>query len=442
MTGLPRYLILDPNAATMPKPALRERQATRLRAMVRYVYDNTDFWRRKFEAAGLTPDDIRGLDDLRRVPFCTKAELLDDQLRNPPFGSYVGSHPTHWYKMFSTSGSTGRPLWRVFSSGDWDNVLDRLHRSAPFLPGDRVMVLAPVDGLMGPTAAAEGASRRGAMVIHAGRFDTRTKVDLIQQFRPTYVMGAASYMLHVAEIAREMGVDLAAQGVRFLTSVGEPGAAIPTTRDRLARRWGATIGDGFGLTEIFPLGGSCPHSVALHIPDDLVITEIVDPDSGKSLPPGKPGELVFTNLISDTQPLLRYRTRDIARTADDTPCACGFTGTLLVNSIEGRVDDMIWYKGINLFPSAIESVLRGFDDAGDEFQIVMRGSDASPVLVIRVEPRSSTSTQGDWPKRLQAAIKAKLKVRAVVELASRGSLPKADAGIKARRFVDERNTSR
>jgi phenylacetate-CoA ligase len=280
------------------------------------------------------------------------------------------------------------------------------------------------------------------MVIHAGRFDTRTKVDLIQQFRPTYVMGAASYMLHLAEIAREVGVDLAAQGVRYLTSVGEPGAAIPTTRDRLARRWGATVGDGFGLTEIFPLGGSCPHSVALHIPDDLVITEIVDPDSGKSLPPGKPGELVFTNLICDTQPLLRYRTRDIARTAGDMPCACGFTGTLLVNSIEGRVDDMIWYKGINLFPSAIESVLRGFDDAGDEFQIVMRGSDASPVLVIRVEPRSPTSTQGEWPKRLQAAIKAKLKVRAVVELASRGSLPKADARIKARRFVDERNTSR
>lgn len=441
MSGLPRYLVLDQQVARMPKPALREMQATRLRAMVQYVYENTNFWRRKFEAAGLTPSDIRGLHDLARVPFCTKAELLDDQQRNPPFGSYVASDATRWHKMFSTSGSTGRPLLRVFSAEDWDKVLDRFHRSDLFVPGDRVMILAPVDGLMGPTAGAEGAARRGALVIHAGRYDTRGKVELIRQFRPTHVMGAASYMRHVAEIAREMGVDLAAQGVRALISVGEPGAAIAMTRNRLAQSWGADVSDGFGLTEIFPLGGSCQHSVAIHLPDDLVITEIVDPDSGEPLRPGKPGELVFTNLISDTQPLLRYRTRDIARTTSASPCGCGFTGTLLVNSIEGRVDDMIWYKGINLFPSAIEAVLRSFDDAGDEFQIVMRGSEANPVLVVRVEPAGPAGAQRDWPKRLQEAIKAKLKVSAIVELVSSGSLPRADATTKARRFVDERNTS-
>jgi phenylacetate-CoA ligase len=438
MTSLPQYLVLDFRIERLPKAALSAMQAERLRNMARYVYDHTPFWRRKFDAAGVRPENISGLDDLPRIPFCTKTELLEDQQQHPPFGSYVASHPTHWQKLFATSGTTARPLLRVFSRADWSHVLDRFQRSSPAEPGDRILILGPTDGLLGPTAGAEGLARRGVMVIFAGRYDTKAKIELIRQVRPTVVQGAASYLLHVAEVAREMGVDLNACGVKVLLSVGEPGAAVPGTRGRLERGWGAAVTDGFGLTEIFPLGGSCPHSRALHLPDDLVITEIVDPATGAPLPPGQPGEVVFTNLVGDTQPLLRYRTRDIARAAPPEPCACGFTGTRLVNSIEGRVDDMIWYKGLNVFPTSIEAVLRGFSETGDEFQIVVTGDAAAPMLTVKVEVKADAPAGADTAARLRQAIKSAAGITVEIELIPDGSLPRVDAKSKARRVVDLR----
>jgi phenylacetate-CoA ligase len=275
-------------------------------------------------------------------------------------------------------------------------------------------------------------------VIHAGRYDTRGKIDLIRRVRPTVVLGAASYLLHLAEVAREVGVDLNACGVKALLSVGEPGAAVPGTRSRLERGWAATVSDGFGLTEIFPLGGSCPRSTALHLPDDLVITEIVDPASGAPLPPEQPGEVVFTNLIGDTQPLLRYRTRDLARAAHPEPCACGFTGTRLLNSIEGRVDDMIWYKGLNVFPTAIEAVLRAFSETGDEFQITVSGDSAAPLLTVKVEIKADAAAGADTAVRLRQAIKSAVGISVEVELIPDASLPRVDAKSKARRVVDLR----
>jgi phenylacetate-CoA ligase len=439
MTTLPRYLVLDSRIERLPRGTLSAMQSDRLRTMARYVCDNTPFWRRKFDAAGVRPEDISGLEDLPRIPFCTKTELLEDQQRHPPFGSYVASHPTHWHKLFATSGTTGPPLLRVYSHNDWSKVLDRFQRSSPAEPGDRIMILGPTDGLLGPTAGAEGLARRGAMVILAGRYDTRGKIDLIRRVRPTVVLGAASYLLHMAEVAREMGVDLTACGVKVLMSVGEPGAAVAATRRRLEQGWAAAVSDGFGLTEIFPLGGSCPQSAALHLPDDLVITEIVDPATGTPLPPEQPGEVVFTNLVGDTQPLLRFRTRDIARAAPPEPCACGFTGTRLVNSIEGRVDDMIWYKGLNVFPTAIEAVLRGFRETGNEFQIVVSGGSADPSLTVKVEVKPDAAAGADLAARLRQAIKSAVGINVEIELTPDGSMPRADAKSKARRVVDLRH---
>ena len=364
VTRLPDYVILDPAIEKLPTEHLRAMQSERLRATVAYAYECAPFWRRKFDAARLTPGDVKRLEDLPRIPFCTKEELQADQRTHPPFGSYLASDPRALVRFTTTSGTTGQPLRRVFSARDWGYVLDRLQRNSPIGPGDIVMTLGPVDGLMGPTASAEAHARAGALIVLAGLYDSITKVRLITELRPTVVSGAASYLLHLVDVARTDGIDLAALGIRTVISVGEPGAAIPATHKRLTAGWGTFVRDGYGLTELFPLGGGCPHSTALHIASDLVIAEVVDPSTGGPLPPGVPGEVVYTNIVGDTQPLLRYRTRDIARLAAEPACACGFTGARLARAIEGRVDDMVWVRGVNVFPSAIEADHSRFRRAG------------------------------------------------------------------------------
>lgn len=435
MTELPDYLVLDPAIERLPVEQLRALQAERLRTIVHYVYDAAPFWRRKLDEAHIRPSDIRGLEDLPRLPFCTRHELQADQLEHPPFGSYVGCDRRCLVRFMTTSGTTGRPLGRVFSARDWGYVLDRLQRNPPAGPGDIVVTLGPVDGLMGPTASAESSARLGALVVLAGLYDSRTKVRLIRDLRPAVVTGAASYLLHLIEVAREERIALPAIGIRTVVSVGEPGAAVAATRRRLTDGWGAFVRDGYGLTEMFPLGGGCRLSTSLHIASDLVITEIVDPHTGQPLPPGVPGEVVYTNIIGETQPLLRYRTRDIARLAGDEPCACGFTGTRLVDAIEGRVDDMIWIRGTNVFPSAIEAVVRSFVELGDEYEIVVDDDGALPALRIRVEVRPGTEIQADIDDRVRRALASAIGVSAALELLPFGTLPRADARTKKRRVT-------
>ena len=441
MMMLPDYTVLDPSLERLPPAELHALQAERLRQMVAYVYDATPFWRRKLDAAGVTPGDVSGLDDLSRLPFCTKEELQADQAEHPPFGSYVGVDRAQLRKYMMTSGTTGRPLRRVFSARDWGYVLDRFQRKPRVGPGDITMTLGPVDGLMGPTAGVESAARAGAMVVLAGLYDSKTKLRLMEELHPTSVNGTASYLLYLIDLAREIGVNLPGLGIKVVLSVGEPGAAVPATRKRLMDGWGTFVNDGYGMTEIFPLGGGCRHSTALHIASDLVITEIIDPESGKAVPAGEPGEVVYTNLVSDTQPLLRYRTRDIARLATDDGCACGFTGARLRDAIEGRVDDMIWFRGVSLYPSAIEGVVRSFDELGHEYEILIEGSGTLPKLTIPVELRRGVEGNAklDLERRLRHALSAAVRVRSTLDLLPLGTLSPVDARVKAHRVVDKRS---
>jgi phenylacetate-CoA ligase len=435
VSALPDYRVFDPGNDRLPLDRLRAMQADRLKAMVHYVYTHAPFWRRKFDDAGLKPEDIRGLDDLERIPFCTKEELQADQREHPPFGSYVACDRRALVRFMSTSGTTGRPLRRVFSARDWGYVLDRMQRNSPLDAGDVVVTLSPIDGLMGPTASAESSARAGALVVLAGLYDSAGKVRLIDELRPTLVSGAASYLLHLIDVARREGIDLATLGIRTVISVGEPGAAVPATHRRLTEGWGAFVRDGYGLTELFPLGGGCRYSSSLHIASDLVIAEVVDPETGVPVPRGERGEVVYTNIVGDSQPLLRYRTRDIARLAADEPCACGFTGARLAHAIEGRADEMIWLRGVNVFPSAIEAVVRGFQELDDEYEIVVDDAEGLPALRIRVEMRPGANARPDLEARVGRAITNAIRVSSDLELLPFGTLPRADARAKKRRVV-------
>ena len=441
MSVLPRYLMLDHKLDRLPRAALRALQSERLRNMVRYCYDATPFWRRKFDEAKLKPGDIASIDDLARIPFCTKSELQEDQRLHPPFGSYVGIARSHWAHFASTSGTTGQPLRRVLSERDWVMMVDRFRRNPTVVPGDIVFLLGPSDGLIGPSVSSASAQAQGAMVVQAGLYDTRTKIRMIRDLKPAVISGTTSYLLHVLEVAAELDIDLAKLGIRTVAAFGEPGGAQEATRERLRAGWGARIADGYGMTELFPLGGNCPHSPDLHIASDMAAVQIVDPESGEVLPPGESGEVVLTNLVGDSQPLLRYRSRDISRLAGDEACACGFTGARLAGSIQARVDDMIWFRGVNVYPAAIEAAVRGIEGLATEYQIEISGEGALPVMKVRAEAGRSGLAESELAglcEQLGAALKQMIRVSAGVEILPQGTLPRPDGRKKMRRVVDLR----
>jgi len=439
---LPNYTVLDPNLERLPEDAVRGLQTERLMAQVSQCYENTPFWRRKLDNAGLTPDDIRTFSDLSKIPFCTKVELQIDQEENPPFGSCLGVDPSRLSKYFTTSGTTGRPVVRVYTDRDWLYVCQRFQRN-PFLShGDLAVLLGPTDGLLGPTAAVDSWEAMGALVVRASRYSTEEKIRLIHHLKPKMVCGTASFLLYLAETAAKAQTPFPPMGgVPIVLSVGEPGAAIPATRERLIRAWsGQVVIDGFGITELFPLGGSCPGCADTHISNDFVIVEVVDPETGEILAPGQQGELVYTNIIGETQPLLRYRSRDMGRIASFGPCpACGSTATRIVDGIQGRVDEMIWFKGINIFPSSVEAVVRGFAELSNEFEIVLDQHGEFQSLTVRVEAVSGLPADGyeEFRKRLaEKLLEAFEGVHAKVEILKEGTLPKTE--YKGRRVRDNR----
>ena len=433
MSSLPDYDATDRGLERLSPDERARLQDERLRAMLRYAIESSPFWRRKL--AGVALDAVTGVGDLAALPFTTRRELEDDQRDHPPFGSYACSRSTVWRWLFATSGTGGGRLLRIYSGRDWELLMDRFARHPVAQPGERVMVLAPADGLLGPTASIEAARRAGALPILAGPWDTRTRARMIEALRPAVISGAASYLVHLSEVAAELGVALSVCGIRRVSSVGEPGAAVPATRALLRERFGTSdIVDGYGMTELFPLGGSCPQSRALHIAEDFVAVECVDPDTGAAVPEGEPGELVYTNLIGDTQPLIRYRSGDIGRLQRSPRCECGST-VARVERIEGRADQMIWYRGINFFPSAVEQVVRSAPGlASGEYRIVLdRGQTGLPEVTVEVEAAAEDSAFAG--ESLRRSLHTALGAKAAVAVLAPGSLPRAE-GRKASRILD------
>ena len=435
---LPAYDTRSPALQTLPRPELQALQDKRLRTMVAYVHETSPFWQRKLAEAGVAPADVQSVADLPLLPFTTRAELDAEQAAHPPFGEYTCSPRETWQGLYTTSGTSGRKLKRVVSHRDWRLMIDRFYRAPAPPPGEIFMLLGPVDGVLGATVGVEAARERGSIPVLTGMWDTRTKVAAIEELRPGVIAGAASYIMHLAEIAREMGIDLSACGLRGITSFGEPGVGIAATQALIAKSFGVSeIIDGYGLTEVWPLGGNCPFSGALHIPDDLVALECVDPETLEPLAEGETGEIVFTSLVGDTQPLLRYRSRDIGRLTFSEPCGCGSTVTR-IESIEGRTDDMIWYRGVNFFPSAVENIVRRDGGLSPEYRIVLDdGPRGMPVVTVQVESLSGEEGGTSVHERVRTALRGGLGVNPEVEVLASGSLPRLEQA-KAKRVLDRR----
>ena len=446
-----------PQPDFLDRPALAELQQRRLREMLAEVLPRNRFYARKLRDAGLSAADLATPDGFRRLPFTTKAELTADQGAYPPYGTVLTYPLERYSRLHQTSGtSTGRPLRWLDTPESWRWMLDcwRMKiRCMGLRPGDRLFFPFSFGPFLGFWTAFDAAADMGFLCLPSGGMSSSARLRFLLDNRATVVFCTPTYALRLAEVAAAEGIDLRQSEVRVIMVAGEPGGSIPATRQRIEAAWGARVFDHYGMTEIGPLGIECAENPAgLHLLESECIVEVVEPDAPSPptplprsggegrrtvppppaplTPPPQVGELVITNLGRWGSPVLRYRTGDLVR-IDPQPCPCGRQLVRLEGGILGRADDMIHLRGNNVYPSALEAVIRRFGDVA-EYRVEVDQTAALPVLRIELEPVSAALAEL-VVAQVDRAIRDELNFRAEVRAVSPGSLPRFE--MKARRLV-------
>jgi phenylacetate-CoA ligase len=434
---------------------LRAIQNAKLPLAVRFAYESIPFYRRKFDRIGLEPGDVRGVDDLTKIPITTKQEMADDVAANPPWGTYTSVDDRCWrergWQLFSSSGTTSRARsfrYTQFDRRMWAWSDARAMWAMGFRPGRDSALLAfgygPHVWLWGVHYAL---NLMGIPILTGGGLDTRRRARFIDEYRPTILCCTPSYALYLAGVMREMSIDPASTAVRYLFCAGEPGFGIPATRERLERTWGAELHEFYGCTEAAPAAGgyTCVAMaaekrgpVATHLMSDTQMWETVDPDTLTPVPAGRRGLSVATNLVSEASPQLRFLVGDFTVLVHSR-CACGRSHPRAIGGFQGRADDMLNVRGVTLFPSAVEDAVRRVAGAGDEFEIRITRERELDVLTVRVEPAPSVceSHHGELRRAIETEIIARCELRSVVEIVPAGTLPKSE--FKAKRVRDLRS---
>ena len=420
----------DRSLETLPVDALRARQWARLTTLAAAALPANPFLTAKWRAAGLDdPRDLRRWEDFARLPFTTKDELQADQAAHPPFGTNLTYPLDRYVRVHQTSGTTGAPLRWLDTEESWTwwiRCWAFVLRAAGLGPGDRVFVPFSFGLFVGFWAGFEGARAIGALAIPGGGQDSAQRLAAIDALGVTALCCTPSYALHLAEQARERGIDLPALGVRTLVHAGEPGASIPAVRARIEAAWGGRAYDHAGMTEMGAVSFECVAQAGLHVNESEFVAEVVDPVSGR---PAREGELVLSNLGRTGSPVLRYRTGDRVRVAE-APCACGRTFLRLDGGILGRVDDMLTVRGVNVFPSALEGIVRRFP-AVDEFLIEVYRREEMDEVRLLLEVGGG---DGDGcATAVREAVRVHLGIRVETAPVARGTLPRWE--LKARRLV-------
>jgi phenylacetate-CoA ligase len=422
----------------------------KLQRQIRWAWERSPFYRRKWSAAGVGPDTLGRLEDLARFPVVQKAELRAAQAAAPPFGDYLCIEPHQVARIHGTSGTTGRPTVFGIGRDDWERIGEahaRILWGAGLRPDDRIMICSFFSLYLGSWGALKGGERLGATMFPFGAGlsgQTLMAVQWAQDLRPTAFYATPSYALHFAETARREGLDPKALGLRVLFFSGEPGAGIPATKREIEATFGGICVDMGSMAEMTPwmTNGECRHRTGMHLWQDLVYTQVCDPETFQPLPYGQEGTPVYTHLERTSQPMIRLVSGDRARWTD-APCPCGRTYPRLPDGLYGRLDDMFIVRGANIYLSAIEDTLRGLEGFGGEFRVIVCRREAMDELLIRAEYAPSHAAS-EARARLQTTmverLRARLGVRPVIELLPQGEIPRSE--FKARRVIDDRNLYR
>jgi phenylacetate-CoA ligase len=421
--------VYDPPLETLPPDRLRALQWQRFQAMAARLLaaDGNPFVRGKWAAAGIrAARDVASWDDFQRLPFTHKSELVEDQAADPPFGTNLTYPLQRYVRLHQTSGTSGPPLRWLDTQESWDwwiRCWGFVLAGAGLGPADRVFFPFSFGLFIGFWAGFESARAIGALAIPGGGQDSVTRLAWMDQLGATALVCTPSYALHLLEVARERGGDLRKLGVRTTVHAGEPGAGVPAVRARIEEGWGARAFDHAGMTEVGAYGYECQAQAGLHVNESEFIAEVIDPPTGA---PAREGELVLTNLGRLGAPAIRYRSGDRVRAAEG-PCACGRTFLRLEGGILGRLDDMLIVRGVNVFPSTIEGIVRRFP-AVEEFQIEVYREGALDEVRVLVEAPDD-GVVGAVQQALRVDLGLRLQVRGVAP----GTLPRHE--LKARRVV-------
>src|SRR5215472_11569603 len=390
----------SPSLDAASRDELAAIQNEKLRAAVPFLYENSAFYRHRFERLGLLPSDIRSIDDLEKWPVVDKAEMMVDAAAHPPYGTYTTVTDDVWaergWMMFSSSGSTGAP--RVFrythvdrEAWAWANA--RALLAMGFTPGETVFMMTGYGPHVWAWGVQYALEKMALPTIPGGGMDAKARANIVLRFKPTILLCTPSYALHLGRTLQELGADPRQTAVRTLFVGGEPGLSVPATRARIEELWDARLVEFYGCTEAAPHAGgfSCEATqrgsepVATHLMEDVQVWEVVDPQTRASLPDGARGLTVCTNLNSESSPQLRFLVGDYT-VLDRRPCSCGRTHARAMGSFSGRADDLINLRGIKMFPVQIEEAVRAIAGSGDEFEIVLAtNSDGLDVMSVRME---------------------------------------------------------
>ncbi|HJZ68113.1 MAG TPA: AMP-binding protein [Blastocatellia bacterium] len=421
----------DRRIETLSRAELEELRDQRLRAPVREFAAN-QFYQEKSRAAGLDLASIECADDLRNLPFTTKQELVDEQANHPSFGR-LPTYPISRYRYFhQTSGTTGQPLKWLDTEESWQwwtRCWGYVYRAAGVTSDDVVFCAFSFGPYISHWTAISGAWHVGAMCISGGGMNSEQRLQSIIDNRVTVVVCTPTYALHLAEVAAQLGIDLSSSAVRVGIHAGEPGASLPNVKRAIENAWGTTCFDHAGATEAGAWAFDCEaQSGAIHLNEAEFIFEVIDPETESSISEGHPGELVITNLGRAGMPLLRYRTGDLVDLTTEA-CPCGRSFARIRGGVLGRADDMIIVRGVNLYPSAIDNLIRGVP-AISEYEVAIRRVAGLDDLLIRIEVTGAAFDEA--ARALSYAFSNQFSIRVSIEQAPSHSLPRYQ--FKSRRF--------
>ncbi len=404
-------------------------QLDQFRALLAAITPGNRFYTERLAAAGVSAANLASLEDFSaRVPFTEKSELVADQAAHPPYGTNLTFPVENYSRFCQTTGTTGKPLVWLDTAQSWDWLLGNwahIYRAAEITPGDRIFFAFSFGPFLGFWTAFEAAAKLGFLAIPGGGLGSAARVRAIIQQQATVLLCTPTYALHLAETAHGEGIDLRDSAVRKIIVAGEPGGSVPHVRERISRAWnGARVIDHYGMTEVGPVAFEDPaHPGSQRVIGESYFAEIVQPENGQPTASGEIGELVLTPLGRAASPLLRYRTGDLVKRL---PEADGF---VLDGGIIGRADDMIVVRGVNIYPSAVDAVVRAIPEIG-EYRVEVSRRGAMAEIELSIESETDRA-----PTDLECALTQAFTLRVPVRRVPPGTLPRFE--MKAKRWVNQ-----
>lgn len=415
---------------------IRERQLEQLRSLVDALLAGNRFYSERFAKAGIdsAPDSIEAF--IENCPFTEKGECVSDQEANPPYGNNL-TFPLEQYTRFhQTSGSTGKPMRWLDTNESWNWMLGNwgeVYRAADVTNADRVFFAFSFGPFLGFWTAFESALQIGCLCLPGGGLSSSVRLKNIIEQGATVLCCTPTYAIHLAEVANREGIDLAQSKIHTIIVAGEPGGSLPATRKQISDGWNrARVFDHHGMTEVGPVTYECPEQPGiLHVVETSYLTEIVNSETGKAVTPGETGELILTTLGRVGSPLLRYRTGDLVKACTEIPCQCGRHDLALDGGILGRSDDMVVVRGVNIYPGAVDQIIRRHGGVA-EYQVNVMSIESMTELEVTIEPNADCDDENALIASLRTEFQDSLALRVPVTVAERDSLPRYE--LKAKRW--------